>query len=184
MTEATEGPTDGTPPALLDDGSVPLRPEDLLRRLEELGIPHATHRHPPVFTVEESQKLKGDLPGAHTKNLFVRDKKGAMWLLVALYDRDVDLLALAKALRASGRFSFGSADRLMRYLGVTAGSVTPFAAANDHGGAVRIALDSGLRQFDLWNAHPLDNAMTTAVRAGDMLRFLESVDHAPVWVDV
>lgn len=169
---------------LLDDGTPPLTPEQLLRRLEAMGIPHTTHRHAPVFTVEEAQKLKGDLPGAHTKNLFVRDKKGAMWLLVALYDRDVDLLALSRSLGVSGRFSFGSADRLMRYLGVTAGSVTPFALINDHGGAVRVALDAGLRDHDLWNAHPLDNAMTTAVRAEDMLRFLEAVDHPPVWVDV
>jgi len=184
MSDGTRPPATERPPALLDDGSPPLSPEGLLRRLEELGIPQKTYRHPPVYTVEESQKLKGDLPGAHTKNLFVRDKKGAMWLLVALYDRDVDLLALARALGVSGRFSFGSADRLMRYLGVTAGSVTPFAAANDHGGAVRVALDRGLRDYDLWNAHPLDNAMTTAVRAEDMLRFLEAVGHPPVWVDV
>lgn len=184
MTGATRGSPGDPAPAVLDDGSEPLRPDGLLRRLRELGIPHTTHRHPPVYTVEESQKLKGDLPGAHTKNLFVRDKKGAMWLLVALYDRDVDLLGLAKTLGVSGRFSFGSADRLMRYLGVTPGSVTPFAAVNDHGGAVRIALDSGLRAYDVWNAHPLDNAMTTAVRAGDMLRFLDAVDHPPVWVDV
>jgi Ala-tRNA(Pro) deacylase len=173
-----------TSASLLDDGSPPLTPGELLERLEEIGIPHTTYRHPPVFTVEESQKLKGDLPGAHTKNLFVRDKKGSMWLLVALYDREVDLLALAKSLGVSGRFSFGSADRLMRYLGVTAGSVTPFAVINDHGGAVRVALDAGLRDYDLWNAHPLDNAMTTAVRAEDMLRFLEVMDHPPVWVDV
>jgi len=173
-----------TPAALLDDGTPPLTPDQLLERLEAMEIPHTTYRHRPVFTVEESQKLKGDLPGAHTKNLFVRDKKGAMWLLVALYDREVDLLALAKSLGVSGRFSFGSADRLMRYLGVTAGSVTPFAVINDHGGAVRVALDSGLRDYDLWNAHPLDNAMTTAVRAEHLLRFLEVLDHPPVWVDV
>lgn len=172
------------PAPILDDGTPPLTPEQLLQRLEAMGIPHTTYRHAPVFTVEESQKLKGDLPGAHTKNLFVRDKKGTMWLLVALYDREVDLLALAKSLGVSGRFSFGSSDRLMRYLGVTAGSVTPFALINDHGGAVRVALDAGLREHDLWNAHPLDNAMTTAVRAEDMLRFLEAVDHPPVWVDV
>ncbi len=184
MSEPPTRSADETPPALLDDGSPPLTPEGLLRRLEEMGIPHTTHRHPPVFTVEESRKLKGDLPGAHTKNLFVRDKKGAMWLLVALHDRDVDLAALARGLGVSGRFSFGSTDRLMRYLGVTAGSVTPFAAVNDHGGAVRIALDSGLRGYALWNAHPLDNGMTTAVRAQDMLRFLEAVGHPPVWVDV
>jgi Ala-tRNA(Pro) deacylase len=184
MTDRPTGGANTDPSSMLEDGSSPLTPEGLLERLEALGIPHTTHRHPPVFTVEEAQRLKGGLPGAHTKNLFVRDKKGTMWLLVALHDRDVDLLALAKTLHASGRFSFGSADRLMRYLGVTAGSVTPFAAANDHGGAVRVALDAGLREHALWNAHPLDNAMTTAVRADDMLRFLEAVDHPPVWVDV
>jgi len=173
-----------TPVSMLDDGTPPLTPEQLLGRLEEMGIPHTTYRHPPVFTVEESQMLKGDLPGAHTKNLFVRDKKGVMWLLVALYHREIDLLALSKSLGVSGRFSFGSADRLMRYLGVTAGSVTPFAVVNDHGRAVRVALDAGLRDYDVWNAHPLDNAMTTAVRAEDMLRFLEVMDHTPVWVDV
>ena len=173
-----------TSASTLDDGTPPLTPAQLLVRLEEMGIAHTTYHHPPVFTVEESQKLKGDLPGAHTKNLFVRDKKGAMWLLVALYDREVDLLALARSLGVSGRFSFGSSDRLMRYLGVTAGSVTPFAVINDHGGMVSVALDAGLHDYDLWNAHPLDNAMTTAVRAEDMLRFLEVVGHAPVWVAV
>lgn len=172
------------PPPVLENGTAPMTPEQLLERLGEMGIEQKTHRHAPVFTVEEAQRLKGDLPGAHTKNLFVRDKKGSMWLLVALHDRDVDLLDLAKSLGVSGRFSFGSAHRLMRYLGVTPGSVTPFAVLNDHGGAVRVALDSGLREHDLWNAHPLDNARTTAVRRDDMLRFLEEARHPPVWVDV
>ncbi|MGD8320011.1 MAG: prolyl-tRNA synthetase associated domain-containing protein [Gemmatimonadota bacterium] len=175
--------TDGPPP-LLDDGTPPATPEDLLRRLEELDISATTLRHPPVFTVEESQKLKGDLPGAHTKNLFLRDKKGSMWLVVALYDRDVDLKKLAKTLAVSGRFSFGSEDRLMRYLGVTPGSVTPYAVLNDHGGQVRVALDTGLEDYDLWNAHPLDNAMTTTVKGEDLLRFLEAEDHRPVWVEL
>jgi len=169
---------------LLADGALPMTPEALLGRLDEMGIAATTHRHAPVFTVEEAQRLKGDLPGAHTKNLFLRDKKGAMWLLVALYDRDIELLAVAKTLGVSGRFSFGSAERLMRYLGVIPGSVTPFAVINDHGSAVRVALDSGLREQEIWNAHPLDNAMTTAVRGDDMVRFLEGVGHPPVWVDV
>lgn len=172
------------PPARLDDGTTPATPEDLLRRLDDLGISASTLRHPPVFTVEESQKLKGDLPGAHTKNLFLRDKKGAMWLLVALYDRDVDLKALARTLDASGRFSFGSSDRLIRYLGVTPGSVTPYAVVNDHGGNVRVALDTGLKAYELWNAHPLDNGMTTTVRAEELLRFLDAEGHPPVWVDL
>lgn len=168
----------------LADGSAPATPEGLLARLEALSIDAATHRHEPVFTVEEAQAVKGDLPGAHTKNLFLRDKKGTMWLVVALHDREVDLHALASVLGARGRLSFGSAERLMRYLGVTAGSVTPFALMNDHGNEVSVVLDAGLHAQEVWNAHPLDNAMTTAVRREDMLRFLEAVGHEPRWVEL
>ena len=173
-----------TIPALLDDGSPPATPEQLLARLDQLGIAHATHRHAPVFTVEEAQRLKGDLPGAHTKNLFLRDKKGTMWLLVARFDKDVDLKVVAPQVGARGRLSFGSPERLMRYLGVIPGSVTPFSVLNDHGKQVAVALDSGLRQQEGWNAHPLDNAMTTAVSREDLLRFLEVMGHPPVWVDL
>lgn len=165
------------------DGSAPLGPERLLAYLEELGIPASTHHHPPVYTVEQARALKGDLPGAHTKNLFLRDRKGRMWLLVALHDRNVDLRALASTLGVSGRLSFGSERRLMRHLGVLPGAVTPFAVVNDRAGEVRVALDRGLRDFDLWNAHPLDNAMTTAVTRADMLRFLDATGHPPVWVE-
>ncbi len=173
-----------TPPALLDDGSAPATPEELWARLDQLGIAHTTHRHAPVFTVEEAQKLKGDLPGAHTKNLFLRDKKGTMWLLVARFDTDVDLKVVAPQVGARGRLSFGSPDRLMRYLGVIPGSVTPFAVLNDHGDRVSVALDSGLRLQEVWNAHPLDNAMTTAVARDDVLRFLDVLGHPPLWVDL
>ena len=176
--------TDAPPPPVLEDGSGPASPEALLARLDALDIEHATHRHAPVFTVEEAQRLKGDLPGAHTKNLFLRDKKGTMWLVVALYDRDVDLKTLGPQLDARGRLSFGSADRLMRFLGVIPGSVTPFAVINDHGGRVSVALDSGLRDQEVWNAHPLDNAMTTAVRGDDMVRFLRAMGHEPRWVEL
>lgn len=176
--------TDAAGPRLLEDGSEPVSPDELLARLDALGIEHATHRHAPVFTVEEAQRFKGDLPGAHTKNLFLRDKKGTMWLVVALYDRDVDLKKLAPQVDARGRLSFGSADRLMRYLGVIPGSVTPFAVINDRAGQVRVALDLGLREQEVWNAHPLDNGMTTAVRGDDMLRFLGAMGHEPRWVEL
>jgi Ala-tRNA(Pro) deacylase len=172
------------PPRLLDDGTPPATPDELLARLEALGIDQTTHRHAAVYTVEQAQALKGDLPGAHTKNLFLRDKKGVMWLLVALFDRDIDLKAVARTLGVSGRLSFGSRERLMRYLGVLPGSVTPFAVINDSGGAVSVALDEGLRQQEVWNAHPLDNAMTTAVRGEDMLRFLEEEGHSPRWIEI
>ncbi len=173
-----------TPDRVLADGSNPATPEELLAFLAELGIEATTHRHPPVFTVEEARALKGHLPGAHTKNLFLRDKKGTMWLVVALQDRVVDLRGLAPRLGARGRLSFGSPERLMRYLGVVPGAVTPFAVINDHGGVVSVVLDPGLRAHDLWNAHPLDNTLTTAVRGEDMLRFLEAVEHPPRWVEL
>lgn len=173
-----------TVPPLLADGSAPWSPDRLLARLESLEIEAVTHRHPPVFTVEEAQALKGDLPGAHTKNLFLRDKKGAMWLVTALHDRRVDLEALGPRLGARGRLSFGSEARLMRYLGVSPGSVTPLAVVNDPGGAVGVVLDAGLRAFDTWNAHPLDNGMTTAMSGSDLVRFLEAHDHPPTWIDL
>ncbi len=167
----------------LADGSAPRTPQELLSLLDDLGLEHGTVEHPPVFTVEEAKALRGSIAGAHTKNLFVRDKKGAMWLIVALEDRTVDLAGLA-ALLGHKKFSFGSAQRLMTYLGVIPGAVTPFAVINDVSDAVRVALDTGLEGFDLWNFHPLDNAMTTTIRAADMIRFLEAVRHPPHWVDI
>ena len=166
----------------LVDGSAPTTPEALLAHLERLGISSETAEHPAVYTVEEAKALRGELPGAHTKNLFVRDKKGVMWLVVVLESRPVDLRATAEAL-GHKRFSFGSPKRLMHYLGVRPGSVTPLALINDRGGAVRVALDVGLRDAAPWNFHPLTNTMTTTLMPADMLRFLDSVDHEPVWVD-
>jgi Ala-tRNA(Pro) deacylase len=168
---------------VLADGSEPRSPKELLDFLHDRGLVSRTHEHPPVFTVEEAKALRGSLEGAHSKNLFVRDPKGVMWLVVALEDRPVDLRALAEQL-GHKRFSFGSEDRLMRYLGVIAGAVTPFAVINDVTGAVRVALDEGLRHHSLWNFHPLDNGMTTAIAPSDMIRFLEAVDHPPRWVDM
>lgn len=166
----------------LVDGSAPWTPDRLLAHLRGLGIEAITHHHAPVFTVEQAQALKGDLPGAHTKNLFLRDKKGTMWVVTALHDREVDLKALGPRLGARGRLSFGSEERLMRYLGVRPGSVTPLAVVNDVGRRVTFVLDENLRAFETWNAHPLDNAMTTALAGDDLVRFLESEGHAPLWL--
>ena len=158
-------------------------PADLFARLESLGIATRTLEHPPVFTVEEAKTIRGELPGGHTKNLFVRNKKGQMWLVSCLEDRAVDLKALGAALGA-GRLSFASADRLARHLGVVPGAVTPFAVLNDTEGAVTLALDR--RMLDMHtalNVHPLDNTMTTAIAPLDLVTFLESVDHAPLYLD-
>jgi len=168
--------------ARLADGGAPATPEALLARLAELGIRHETFSHAPVFTVEEAKAERGALGGAHIKNLFLRNKKGAMWLVTCLEDRPIDLKALGQRLGA-GRLSFGSAERLMRHLGVIAGAVTPFAVINDKAGAVRVALDQALLDIDPVNAHPLTNAMTTSVAPGDLLRFLEAEGHAPLLLD-
>jgi len=162
---------------------LPTSPGALLRRLEELGIQSKSVMHPAVFTVEEAKALRGPLSGAHIKNLFLRNKKGAMWLITCLEDRAIDLKALGKALEA-GRFSFGSAERLMTYLGVKPGAVTPFAVINDTGGAVRMVLDKGILGNDPVNAHPLVNDMTTSLESADLIRFLEAEGHPPLILDM
>lgn len=169
--------------APLDNGSAPATPEALLAHLADLGIEVQTVNHAAVFTVEEAKSVRGELTGGHTKNLFLRNKKGRMWLVVCPEDRQIDLKSLGQRLGA-GRFSFGSADRLARYLGVIPGAVTPFGVINDHGGAVTLVIDSSLMAIEPLNFHPLDNAMTTAIAPGDLVRFLESVDHAPELVDL
>ncbi len=170
-------------PGLLVDGTRPAVPEDLFRRLEELGIGTRTVHHRPVFTVEEAKTHRGDLPGGHTKNLLLRNKKGTMWLLVCREDLVIDLKALGTRLGA-GRFSFGSPERLMKYLGVTPGAVTPFAVINDHDRKVQVVLDRLALEDEPLHFHPLDNAMTTAIAAADLLRFLEAEDHPPQLIDL
>ncbi len=166
----------------LAGGGVPATPEQLFDELRHLGIAFRTVEHPPVFTVEEARRTRGDLPGIHTKSLFLRDKRERMWLLVCLADRDIDLRVLARRL-GSKRLSFGSPSRLMRYLGVIPGAVNPFAVINDTGGEVQVLLDRAVLEGDPVNLHPLDNAMTTALAAADLVRFLEAHGHAPEVLD-
>jgi len=157
-------------------------PEGLLERLDAWEVDYELHRHPAVVTVEEAQEAKGDLPGEHTKNLFLRDKKGAMWLVVARHDRTVDLRALAPLLGARGRFSFGSAERLLRHLRVVRGAVSLLALVNDLDGSVRVALDDGLDPDEVWNLHPLANTLTVAARGSVWVEVLRRLGHPPVWV--
>ena len=159
-----------------------LSPQQLFAHLEQLGIAQRTVEHPPVFTVEEAKALRGDLPGHHIKNLFLRNKKEEMWLVVALEDRAIDLKRLGEVLGA-GRLSFGSALRLKRHLGVEPGSVTPLALINDESRSVQLALDRGLVDGAPFNVHPLVNTMTTAMAAADLLRFFEATGHEPRWLD-
>ncbi len=159
-----------------------LSPQQLFDRLDALGLNHRTVSHPPVFTVEQAKTHRGELPGRHIKNLFLRNKKEEMWLVVALEDRAVDLKRLGEALQA-GRLSFGSPERLRRHLGVEPGSVTPFALINDTRRQVRLVLDRGLQGDGPVNAHPLTNTMTTAISLADLQRFFAATGHEPRWLD-
>ncbi|HWL31061.1 MAG TPA: prolyl-tRNA synthetase associated domain-containing protein [Xanthobacteraceae bacterium] len=163
---------------------MPLTPDELFAALDRLGIAHPTVSHPPLFTVEESQSLRGTIPGGHTKNLFLKDKKGALFLVTALEDAVIDLKSLHRRLDASGRFSFGSAEVMEETLGVRPGAVTPFGAINDTHGRVAVVLDATLMEHATINAHPLVNTMTTSIARGDLVRFLESTGHAPRIVGV
>ncbi len=191
MTNDTDAGTAGMAPAAGEaagksagQAALPTSPEMLFRRLDELGIAYRAVEHPPVFTVEEAKALRGELPGGHVKNLFLRNKKGdAMWLVVALEDRAIDLKVLGDKIGA-GRVSFCSADRLMAHLGVLPGSVTPLALINDRDGRVKVVVDSGLLAEDPVNVHPLVNTMTTAIAPRDLLRFIEACGHRPQILDL
>ena len=167
----------------LADGSLPATTDQLLARLESLGIRVPMVEHPRVFTVEEARAHRGHLPGVFTKSLFLRDRKGAMWLVVCVDDRKVDLKALPPRIGAKPRLSFGSGERLMKYLGVTAGSVSPFTLINDTAGKVRIYFDRAVLAPDAINLHPLDNAKTVTITPDDLLRFLDDVGHSPSKID-
>jgi len=159
-----------------------LSPQQLFARLDALGLGHRTVEHAPVFTVEQAKQHRGELPGHHIKNLFLRNKKEAMWLVVALEDRAVDLKRLGEVLGA-GRLSFGSPERLRTHLGVEPGAVTPFALVNDSARKVTLVLDRGIVEGGPVNAHPLTNTMTTAISFADLERFFEATGHAPQWLD-
>ena len=144
---------------------------------------HRTYIHPPVYTVEEAKALRGTLPGGHCKSLFLKDKKGGLWLIVALEECRVDLKSLADALGAP-RFSFGSAELLHEVLGVRPGSVTPYAAINDAQRRVSVVLQRAMLAHDPLNYHPLENTRTTAIAPADLIRFLEACGHPPRIVDI
>lgn len=152
--------------------------EGLFAKFTGLGIETTTTRHTPVFTVNEAKALRGALPGGHTKNLFLKDKKGGLWLVVALEDRKIDLKWLQRELGV-GRLSFGSAELLREVLGVEPGSVTPFALINDGTGRVQAVLDQSMLDAEVVYYHPLVNSATTAIAPDDLLRFLYACGHRP-----
>jgi Ala-tRNA(Pro) deacylase len=154
-------------------------PSELFAFLDRLSIAHVTVTHPPLFTVEQSRELRGTIPGGHTKNLFLKDRKGALFLVTTLEDAMIELRSLHRRLCASGRFSFASAELLRATLGIEPGAVTPFAAMNDRDQRVSVVLDATLMRHETINCHPLVNTMTTSIARADLLRFLEATGHAP-----
>jgi len=159
-------------------------PEDLLARLDALGIATVTHRHPPLFTVEESKALRGALPGGHCKSLFLKDRADKLWLVVALEDQPVDLKRLVRRLGARKTLSFGSPALLMEVLGVIPGAVTPFGVINDREQRVQVVLDRAMLERRPLNYHPLANDRTTAIEPADLLAFLGSTGHEPAILDL
>lgn len=159
---------------------MPKTPDQLFAFLAELGIPVTTVTHPPLFTVADSQALRGEISGGHTKNLFVRDKKDNYFLLTVGEEAEVDLKQVHHVIGASGRVSFGKPEKMLDYLGVTPGAVTAFGIVNDTQGAVKIVFDEALMRHDVINAHPLTNEATTSIARDDLLRFVKATGHEPL----
>ena len=162
----------------------PATPQELLILLKDLGMETVTREHEPVFTVEESEHVTASIPGGHTKNLFVKDKKGNFFLIVAGNKADIPLNRVHTLIGAKGRVSFANADYLMDYLGVTPGSVNAFAPMNDTMGKVKVVIDEPLLENEFINCHPLINDKTTTISREDLLRFLRHFNHEPLIIQV
>lgn len=155
---------------------------ELYALLDRHGIAYTHHTHPPLFTVEESRALRGELPGGHVKNMFMKDKKGTVWLATCLEDRQIRIRDLEKEIGAKN-LSFGREELLWEVLGVRPGAVTPFGLINDREKRVRVVLDTGLMSHDPLNFHPLHNEATTAISRDGFLKFLSLTGHEPLMVD-
>ena len=163
---------------------MPLSPTELFAFLDSLAIAHTTVTHPPLMTVADSQALRGDLAGGHTKNLFLRDRKNRHFLVTVEEEATVDLKTIHHLIGASGKVSFGKPESLMELLGVTPGAVTLFGLANDSGHQVTPVVDEALLRHQTINAHPLTNEATTSIASGNLLRFLEATGHRPLILKV
>lgn len=157
---------------------MPASRTELFALLDRLGIKTRTFDHEPVFTVEQAKKVHEDVPGGHCKNLFCKDEKGVLWLIVALEDAAIDLKA-APAKIGSRRLSFGKPELLMEVLGIEPGSVTPFSLINDKTNRVNVILDEAMMKLDQLNFHPLKNDATTSITASDLLTFISACGHSP-----
>jgi Ala-tRNA(Pro) deacylase len=160
----------------------PLGRTELLAFLDRIGVEHDTLEHKAVFTVAEGPEVKAKVRGAHTKNLFLKDKRGALWLVSARQDTVVDLKRLHRTI-GSDRLSFGPAELMVETLGVTPGSVTAFGLLNDRGRRVRFVLDKALAEAERVNFHPMVNTATTGVSREGFRKFLAAIGVEPIVVD-
>jgi len=159
---------------------MPASRDDLMDFFDSLGIRVSTVDHQPVFTVAESGDLHDRIEGGHTKNLFLKDKKGRLFLVVALHDATIDLKKIHQLIGGQGRVSFGNADLLMEVLGVTPGSVTPFTLINDRDAhRVTPVFDAAMMRHDILNFHPLSNDATTSISRDDLIAFARGCGHEP-----
>ena len=158
------------------EDSLPTSSISMMAELDASGFAYTCHEHPPLRTVEDSQKLRGEMPGAHIKNLYLRDRKKNNYLVVAEENKDIDLKSLGEAIGA-GRLSFGSADRLMQFLGVRPGAVSPLTLFNDKDQQVQLVMDQGLYDHDVINVHPLVNDKTITMNIADLDTFLTKTGH-------
>ncbi len=157
---------------------MPVTREELFKRFKSLGIETRTLDHAPVFTVEEAKHVHDDMPGGHCKNLFCKDEKGVLWLIVTLEDAIINLKA-APAKIGSKRLTFGKPELLMEVLGLEPGSVTPFGLINDTTNRTNVILDEAMMLETPLNYHPLKNDATTAITPDDLVAFIKSCGHAP-----
>ena len=162
---------------------MPVTRAELFAFLEKLGIQTNTHEHPAVFTVTQSLAVEKAMPGGHTKNLFLKDKKDRLFLVVALHDAVIEMKSLHKTLGCD-RLSFGKPELLEEVLGIRPGSVTPFSVLNDTAGRVTVVLDAPMMEHALLNYHPLENTATTSIARDDLLRFIRATGHEPRTVRV
>ncbi|HVZ08517.1 prolyl-tRNA synthetase associated domain-containing protein [Rhodopila sp.] len=160
---------------------MPATPDDLFALLDQLHIEHSTVEHPPIFTVEEGRDWHDRIPGLHCKNLFIKDRKGGLWLVVMPGENRADLGRLEKALGAP-RFSFARSALLQEVLGLTPGSVTPFGLLNDTKRRVTVVLDHDMLDSEWVNFHPLHNEASTTLRSADLVRFVTALGYQPVIV--
>lgn len=158
--------------------------EDIYQVLDGLGISYQVTEHEAAFTVEQADRFYGHLEGGHSKNLFLRNKKGSQhYLLVAGSHRPVNLKAI-RGLVAESTLSFASPERLLKYLGLTPGSVSPLGLINDPARHVKVLLDAGLMQHERLNFHPNINTATLTLETGDFRRFLAHTGHQVSEVDL